>query len=188
MANPGLLQLKSDLCLEDIRDIFAWGTAHLAVHVEGAFPRNRDEPRAAGAAGDAALARWRTRCVESIINTSFARKPRKKTLFRQMCNLPMIPAVPAGRLEGTAAFLPTPPDRAEMGHIILAAMEYIIEDTDRQKARDDLNAANIRQGCMRAEEFFKHHFDPAVHIARLEDTQYADKLLKGLNDGIHKKM
>ena len=72
--------------------------------------------------------------------------------------------------------------------IILAAIEYIIEDTDRQKARSDLDAANIRQGCMRAEEAFEQHFDPAVHIARLEDTQYADKLLKCLNDDIHKKM
>ena len=41
---------------------------------------------------------------------------------------------------------------------------------------------------MRAEEAFEQHFDPAVHIARLEDTQYADKLLKCLNDGMHQKL
>ena len=54
--------------------------------------------------------------MESIINTSFARKPRKKTLFRQMCNLPLIPAVPAGRPEGTPAFALAAPNVAVIEH------------------------------------------------------------------------
>ena len=36
--------------------------------------------------------------------------------------------------------------------------------------------------------FFEDEFEPAVHIAQLENTQYAECLLAALNDGIHKKM
>ena len=61
--------------------------------------------------------------------------PERRRCSGRCCQgLANITAVPAGRLEETIAYAPTTPANAYMEHIILAAMEYLIEATDQQKA------------------------------------------------------
>ena len=106
-----------------------------------------------------------------------------------MLALPQIPAVPTDRLpEGNLAYVAVAPANATMEHLILAFVEFAIEPSDRQHMRTELINGKVRQGTQRAEAFFQDKFDPAVHIAQLEDSQYCDTLLPSLNDGINKKM
>lgn len=181
------MSFNEDLELNDILQIHKWARAHLDTHVEGAFPRCRDEPRD-GAHAAAGAARYRARLLRSVMEKSFKKNPRKRTLWRQMMALPQIPAVEADVLDGNVRYPAAPPQGAEFEHLFLAYMEYAVEPADRSKARTALLGGKIRQGTQRAADFFEDEFEPAVHIAQLENTQYAECLLAALNDGIHKKM
>ena len=132
------LELRPD----DIRGIFEWARAHLAKHVDGSFPRNRDEPRDGGA-GDA---RWRQRALEAVNLKSFPRNPRKRAKWMEMLALPQIPAVPMDRLDGNAAYVARATANAILPQIILAFTEFAIEPTDRHRVRIDLQNAKVRQG------------------------------------------
>jgi len=175
------LELNPDQCM---RDVFRWARAHLAAHTDGTYARNRDEPRDGGP-GDA---RWKARAISALKDSSFPRNFAKRTRFQAMMGLANIPAVPADRLDGNQAIIATPPLNATMEHIILAFMEYGVEPKDRSKARGDLTGSKLRQGTTRLSEFLDFTFQPAVHIAQLEDSQYTECLIAACNNTLNKKM
>ena len=99
-----------------------------------------------------------------------------------------LPGVAADSLYGNTAFPNVDPNDATPENLILSFLEFAVEDSDRQQARTALSNGTIRQGMRRAEDFLQEDFDPMVHIAQLEDTQYAETLLNAANNGINKKM
>lgn len=176
---------SNDFELKDVRKGHVWARAHLDNHAEGTLKRNSaDEPRDT-AEGNA---RWTARALGLISSKSFRRNPRKRALWTKLLNEAYVPEVPAGLLDGNARIPRAAKADATVTHYILAFLTGMIEDADRRAARTDLNNATIRQGTKRVDEFLEQDFDPAVLVAGLEDSQYAEKLLAALNDGIHKKL
>jgi len=168
---------------DSIYDVFDWARAHRATHKDGAFARNRDEPRTLEG-----TTRWRDRLFDSIKESSFATNITRRNKWDAFLRLARCPAVPADMVDGNQAHLERNMGDADPEQIILAFAEYVIEPQERNKARNDLNNAAIRQNTSKMEVFIPHRFDPAAKIARLEDTNYAECLLNAANDNIHKKM
>ena len=123
-----------------IYEVFAWARAHRAAHKEGAFPRNRDEPR-----DPAGTARWRDRLFDSIALTSFEFNTTRRVKWDTFLLLPRCPAVAADTIDNNVAYVECDMGDASPDQIIIAFMDYVVEPSERNRARNDLSNAKIRQ-------------------------------------------